>query len=392
MSRVTALSNYQQTVNFAEHISQLLKSCSFEALHKSLKNLSLVNLYTLYKLLSKAEQVQLLSKLPIFQRIDLTLLSKKSQPVIELLKVDQLRVIDINNTVAAIKSKRGKKSNSPIAVVDEFKQYLGMIEWHRLIDAPEHDLIANYLGEVTKLHVSEAPQNAAHIIANNNDHYAVLVDKQDHLIGILNLADIINHKRIKDQQTPTRPYLKIPVLSHVRQRIFWILALAVVGLLSGIIIQSYDDAITALIILAFYMPMVADTGGNAGSQAATVIIRSMAIGELKIHNWFAILYKELRIALFIGLGLAIVSYLKIYFLSYGIDLPDGLTLKVIALAIALALFVQVLSATVIGASLPLLVKLCKQDPAVVASPAITTIVDVTGLLIYFYITSTLLLY
>lgn len=392
MSRVTAINNQQHEPYFVDHISQLLKNSSFKDLHTTLKNITLVNLYNVYNQLPKTEQAQLLNKLPIVQKIDLTLLSNRSQPVIELLQPDQLQVVDIKNTVISIKSKLQKQSNAPIVVVDEFNRYLGIVELHHLIDAPDNDLIESYLSDVTKLHVSEQQQNAAQIIANNNDHYAVVVDKQEHLVGILNLSDIINISTIKEKKPTERPYLQVSVLNHVRQRIFWILALAVVGLLSGIIIQSYDDAITALIILAFYMPMVADTGGNAGSQAATVIIRSIAMGELKLQNWFAILYKEMRIAIFIGLGLGIVSYFKIYFLSYGIELPEGLTLTVIAFAIGLAIFIQVLTATVIGASLPLFVKWCKQDPAVVASPAITTIVDITGLLIYFYITSTILLY
>lgn len=390
MSRVTAITNHQHELNMANDISHLLKNYSFDTLQKNLKNLTLVSLYAIYKQLSKIEQTQLLKHLPCIQKTDLTLLSAKSEPVIELLKSEQLLIVNINHSVAFTKTQKLPESVQPIVVVDDFNQYLGVVELHRLFSASDDSLISDLLSSVSKLHVSETQKSAAIIIANNNDHFAVLVDNQNVTIGLISLTDIIKKKAIQEEKSDYRPYLKTPVMNHVRQRIFWILGLAVVGLLSGMVIQSYDDAITSLIVLAFYMPMVADTGGNAGSQAATVIIRSIALGELKLNNLWSILYKELRISLFIGLGLACVSYLKVYFLSYGIELPEGLTLQSIALAIGLALFIQVITATLIGASLPLLVKWCNQDPAVVASPAITTIVDITGLLIYFYITSSFL--
>lgn len=394
MSGVTAITNHQHEINIVHHIHPLTNGYSFDDIEEKTENLSLVNLYWIYKKLSKTEKNQLLANLSDSQKVDFLLLNTQLNPVIELVHHEKLLVVDENSTIGLIKSKRlnlqQPNNKNPIVVIDKFKQCLGIIELHSLFACPDDTLVAELLVSVSKLHVSETQQNAANIIAQNNDHFAILVDKQNAVIGLLSLTDIIKEQARQERQTENRPYLQTPVLSHVRQRIFWILALAVIGLLSGIIIQSYDDAITALIILAFYMPMVADTGGNAGSQAATVIIRSIALGELRLTNWLAILYKELRISLFIGLSLACVSYFKIYFLSYGVELPEALTLEVIALAIALALFIQVLSATLIGASLPLLVRLCNQDPAVVASPAITTIVDITGLLIYFYVTSTLL--
>ncbi|GLS92025.1 magnesium transporter MgtE [Psychromonas marina] len=396
MSGVSAIKNHQQESAIVNDIHTLLGGQACENIQQKIKKLSLINLYSIYQNLSKIERKQLLEYLPSTPKLDLIRLTAESDPVIELINTEQLLVVQENSTVGMVKSKRLNQqyvdNSNPIVVVNEFNQYLGIIELHHLIACPDDTLASEIVAESNKLHVSETQRNAANIIANSGTHFAVLVDNQNSVVGLLSLTDIIKNKAQQETQTDNRPYLQIPVLSHVRQRIFWILALAAVGLLSGIIIQSYDDAITALIILAFYMPMVADTGGNAGSQAATVIIRSIALGELKLKNWFAILYKEIRIALFIGLGLACVSFLKITFLSYGIDLPEGLTLTVIAFAIALAIFIQVLSATLIGASLPLIVKWFKQDPAVVASPAITTVVDVTGLLIYFYITSSFLLY
>ena len=317
MSRVTATNNHQHESNMACHISQLLNKYSFSDVQKSIKNLTLVSLYAVYSQLSKVHQKQLLKNVPITQKIDLALLSTEPSPVIELTTAEDFLVVKNNCNVGLVKTQLLRKplngSNYPIVITDEFNQYLGIVEQQSLFIATETSLITELLSSTTQLHVSEAQQSAVNILANNNDHFAVLVDKQNALVGLLKLTDIIKESNSNTPPAENRPYLQTPVLSHVRQRIFWILALAAVGLLSGIIIQSYDDAITALIILAFYMPMVADTGGNAGSQAATVIIRSIALGELRLKNWLAILYKELRIAIFIGIGLACVSYLKIYF-------------------------------------------------------------------------------
>jgi magnesium transporter len=136
-------------------------------------------------------------------------------------------------------------------------------------------------------------------------------------------------------------------------------------------------------ILTLYMPMVADTGGNAGSQLATVIVRALALGQITVTNWFKILWKEAKISLLLAICLGFLAYEKVLFLSWETDIPSAYSLPLITFMISLALALQVITATVIGVGLPLLVKRFGDDPAVVASPAITTVVDITGLFIYF---------
>ena len=178
-------------------------------------------------------------------------------------------------------------------------------------------------------------------------------------------------------------YSGTTVWQHFKKRVVWIASLAIVGLISGMIVHHYEDKISALIILALYMPMVADTGGNAGSQAATVIVRALALGQVTVRNWFRILFKEARISVLLSIVLGIIAFGKILFLSWETEVPEKLSLLYLATGISLALSLQVISATIIGASLPLIVKRLGGDPAVAASPAITTAVDITGLLIYF---------
>lgn len=140
------------------------------------------------------------------------------------------------------------------------------------------------------------------------------------------------------------------------------------------------------------MPMLADTGGNVGSQSATVIIRAIALKEIeaKFSEFFKVIFKELKISLFLAFTLAILTWGKVLFLTSQSDIPPGFSLMNISLCIALVLAIQVVTATLIGAILPLIAIKLKQDPALVASPALATVVDITGLLIYFS-TSKLLL-
>ncbi|MFO7873046.1 MAG: magnesium transporter [Bacteroidales bacterium] len=221
-----------------------------------------------------------------------------------------------------------------------------------------------------------------------------VINKYGQLAGIVRhdeAIDVIQAEQTEDMEkfmgiVPDLESLDYPetsVLSHFKRRVTWVASLAVIGTISGVIIHSYENAMSALIVLALYMPMVADTGGNVGSQAATVVIRAMALGQITVNSWLQILFKEARIAILVSLVLGIIAYGKILFLSWNTALPSGHSLFFVAFGISLALCIQVITATLIGASLPLIVKRLGGDPAVAASPAITTFVDITGLLIYF---------
>ncbi|MDR3073636.1 MAG: magnesium transporter, partial [Deltaproteobacteria bacterium] len=178
-------------------------------------------------------------------------------------------------------------------------------------------------------------------------------------------------------------YLRTSSWVHFKNRAYWVVVLALLGLVSGLIIHGFEDALTSMIILALYMPMVADTGGNTGSQSATLVVRALALGEISSKDALKVLFKELKVSVLLALTLAALSFAKVKFLSAGADIPLGVSLDKIACTIALALGIQVITATLIGAALPIGAAKMRLDPAVVASPALTTIVDITGLLIYF---------
>ncbi|TOQ10745.1 magnesium transporter [Vibrio parahaemolyticus] len=177
-------------------------------------------------------------------------------------------------------------------------------------------------------------------------------------------------------------YLSTGVLEHVKQRIGWIIALALLGIVSGLIIAQYEDTLSQLVLLAVYMPVIAAAGGNTGTQAATLVIRALATGELKKRQWLAVLWKESRVALYLALAIAIVMVGRIMLFSAG-QSTGGFELTDIALAIAVALFIQVSISTTLGGLLPIIARACKLDPAVLVSPVLASIVDISGMWIYF---------
>lgn len=182
---------------------------------------------------------------------------------------------------------------------------------------------------------------------------------------------------------PAGHYLKNSVLSHVRERVGWIVGLALLGIVSGLIISHYEDTLTQLVLLAVYMPVIAAAGGNTGSQAATLVVRALAMGEVRCRDWLAVLWKEFRISLIVAAILALVIVCRVMLFSNSAILPAGIELLDIALAIGIAIALQVVLSTTVGGLLPLIARICKLDPAVLVSPVLASLVDITGMIIYF---------
>ncbi|MEZ9739196.1 magnesium transporter [Vibrio splendidus] len=194
---------------------------------------------------------------------------------------------------------------------------------------------------------------------------------------------------IYSEVEPQQGYLSTGVLSHVRQRIGWIIALALLGIVSGLIIAQYEDILSQLVLLAIYMPVIAAAGGNTGTQAATLVIRALATGELKKRQWANVLWKELRVAICLALAIALVMIVRILLFSDN-QSTGGYDINMIAYAIAVALFIQVTISTVLGAGLPIVARLFKLDPAVLVSPVLASVVDISGMWIYFTVVNSFL--
>ena len=288
-----------------------------------------------------------------------------------------------------------KKTIYYVYVVDAEQKLQGFITLKDLIMAEPYQSVEQVLHtDYVFAYVDEDREKVATQIEKYDLVAIPILNKENQLVGIVThdeAIDVIRAEHSEDMQkfmgiaqaNEAFDYLGTSTMKHFKKRVVWIVSLAAVGIISGVIIHSYENALEKLLILALYMPMVADTGGNSGSQAATVVVRALALGQITIANWLKILWKEARISLLLAVCLGLLAYGKVLFLSWETDIPSAYSLPLIALMISLALALQVITATLIGAGLPLLVKRFGGDPAVAASPAITTVVDITGLLIYF---------
>ena len=225
-----------------------------------------------------------------------------------------------------------------------------------------------------------------------------VLDQENCMVGIITVddaIDVIQEEAEEDFQkmaaiAPTdKPYLKTSAFELWKNRIPWLVLLMLSATFTGMIISSFEDALSRLVILTAYIPMLMGTGGNSGAQASVTIIRALSLDELKLSDLPRVVWKEIRTAVMCGLALAVVCYVKIWLVD-GLLLGNAAITPAINLVVCLALFATVLSAKVVGAVLPMGAKALKLDPAVMASPFITTIVDATSLLIYFTLASALL--
>jgi len=287
-------------------------------------------------------------------------------------------------------------------VVDRNHRLIGFTNLKDLILARPDKRVSEFMSkELIYAQVDEDQESVARTIATYDRISIPVVDQDMTLLGIVthdDALDVIESEYTEDIEKfmaisgthEKEGYLNVPVRTHFRNRIYWVVILAFMGIVSGVVLHHFEETLSSLMILALYLPMLMDTGGNTGSQAATVVIRSLAVGELKPKDIFHVIWKEVRIALMISVVLGFLAFVRVMFLSRGVTIPMGFELSTIAWVIGLSLSFQVISATTIGALLPMLVSRLNLDPAVVASPAITTLVDITGLLIYFGTATTLL--
>lgn len=272
-------------------------------------------------------------------------------------------------------------------VTDSRRKLKGIVTVKDLLLAPKNELIRNIM-ETNIIYVStHTDKEEVASLFGKYDFLAVpVVDNEERLVGIVTVddaIDVIQDEATEDIEmmaaiTPTdKPYMKTGVFATWKKRIPWLLLLMISATFTGSIITSFEDALSASIVLTGFIPMLMDTGGNAGSQASVSIIRGLSLGEIEYKDIGRILWKEARVAFLCGVSLAAANFVKLL-------LIDRVTISV-AIVVCSTLVVTVLAAKLVGCSLPVLAKRIGFDPAVMASPFITTIVDALSLLIYFRI-------
>ncbi len=250
--------------------------------------------------------------------------------------------------------------------------------------------------------ISVSTHDDRETVARQLSHYNFLalpvVDGENRMVGIVTFddaMDVLQEAATEDMEIMSgmlpseQTYLNSPVWQLFRNRIPWLLLLMVSATFTGMIITAFEGALAAQVALTAFIPMLMGTGGNSGSQSSVTVIRALSLDQLRLSDLGQVIWKEIRTAVLCGLALAVVCFVKIWLVDHWLLANEDITLMV-DLVVCLSLLVTVVAAKLVGAALPLLAKALGLDPAVMASPFITSIVDALSLLVYFFFARSLL--
>ncbi len=277
-------------------------------------------------------------------------------------------------------------------VTDPTNKIIGLVTAKDLMLAPKNAYVSDIMEEnVIYAHTEEDKETVARTISDYGFLALPVVDRELRLVGIVTVddaMDVLQEENTEDiakmaAMAPSdKPYLKTGVFTLWKTRVLWLLILMLGATFTGLILNSYEALLPTCLVAC--VPMIMGTGGNSGSQASVTVIRALSLGEIETRDVGRVIWKELRTALLLGFTLAIACFAKLIFLDgmlLGIEGYDWLT----SLVVSLALYGTVILAKLVGAILPILAKLCHLDPAVVANPFITTIVDAVSVILFCYL-------
>lgn len=284
-------------------------------------------------------------------------------------------------------------------VVANDGKLIGITTIKDLLLADEDDVIESLMEtNVISVGTLDDQELVAHTI-NNYDFLALpVVDTENRLVGIVTIDDAIDvmvEETTEDIQkmaaigSTDKPYTRVGVFETLWHRVPWLLLLMISSTFTGIIIAGYEERLVGSIILTAFIPMLMGTGGNAGSQSSVTIIRSLSLDEIEFKDIFWVMFKECRVSILCGILLGAVNFGKILLID-GWMLQNPEINAQISLVVSITLTITIIVAKIIGCSLPMIAKKLRLDPAVMASPFITTIVDVVSLLVYFWIATSIL--
>lgn len=277
-------------------------------------------------------------------------------------------------------------------VLDQQRTLVGTVALRYLLLSPPDAVIGDIMNEnIISLHTLMDQEEVARQFKKYDFTSMPVVDNEDRLVGIITVDDVVD---ILEEETTEdiekmaaivpsdKPYMKTGVIESWKKRIPWLLLLMISATFTGKIISSFEDALSRYVVLTAFIPMLMDTGGNAGGQASAVIIRGLSLDEIQFSDWLTVVWKEIRTAVLCGLTLAVCNIVKMLVI-------ERVSIWV-ALVVSVTLFLAVIVAKIVGSTLPMIARKIGMDPAVMASPFITTIVDAISLLIYFRIATVVL--
>ena len=307
------------------------------------------------------------------------------------------RDMTVGEAIAKIRRVGVDKETVYTCYVSEKRKLVGVISVKNLLTANDDEIIENLMTtECISVLTTDDREEAVEKIGKYGFLAIPVLDKEERIVGIVTVDDAMDVMETEASEDiaqmaailpSEKPYLKTGAVRLWLSRIPWLLLLMLSATLTSKIISSYETALAACAVLTAFIPMIMGTGGNAGGQASVTIIRGLSLDEIRLKDAFWVIWKELRVSLLCGLTLAPFAFLKVMYLDGLYAEPDGVR---ISLIVSATLFLVVIVAKLVGCILPLLVKVIRLDPAVVANPFITTVVDALALVVYFALASRLI--
>lgn len=328
--------------------------------------------------------------------ITLSLLGYPEDSVGRLMTPDYVYVNEDNTVEEAFAIIRKYAKNTEtidvIYVINDNGELIDDLRIKEFILANPEKKVSELMDErVIALNVNDDQEHANQVFKMNNRVALPVVDDNNVLLGIITIDDILwvateefseDMQKMGGTEALNEPYLEMPLFRLFRKRIGWMIILFLGEMLTATAMQHFEDEIAKAVVLAMFIPLIISSGGNSGSQASTLIIQAMAVGEITLHDWWRILKREIMSGLLLGSVLGVVGFTRVavwqqFTHIYGVHWVG------VALTVGVSLVGVVLWGTLSGSMLPLLLKRVGADPAVSSAPFVATLVDVTGLVIYF---------
>ncbi|HEX6593060.1 MAG TPA: magnesium transporter [Bacillota bacterium] len=299
--------------------------------------------------------------------------------------------LEIDQAIEHLREEvKNKRNIHYIYVIDEEKRLIGTLSLRELLAAEGDSLVSTYMETDVVYFPTDLDQEPAATVFRDTDLVTIpVVNRNEQLIGVVHVDEIID---VIQEETTEDFHKMAPVGSMdeglgdanaftlYRKRIGWLVLLVFINIFSGAGIAHFEDVIASNIALVFFLPLLVDSGGNAGSQSATLMIRAMAVGDIKMKDWLKMFLKEISVSVALGLTMALaVATVGVF--------RGGIK---IAIVVAITMTVIVVVGSLIGMSMPFIFNKLKLDPATASAPLITSIADIVGVLIYFSIASKLL--
>lgn len=334
---------------------------------------------------------------PEERKVTLSLLGYPEDSVGRLMTPDYVYVYQ-HNTMDEVfatirKYARNSETIDVIYVINEYGQLIDDVRIRDIILAAPDKRIEDVIdGRVVSLKVNDDQENASQVFKMNNRVALPVVDENNILLGIVTIDDMLwvaNEEFSEDMQKMggtealNEPYLDIPLLKLFRKRVGWLIVLFIGELLTATAMGHFEDEIAKALVLALFVPLIISSGGNSGSQASTLIIQAMAVGEIHLSDWWRVLKREIISGILLGTVLGILGFLRVGIWHSIMPEIYGPHWAMIGATVGFSLIGVVLWGTLTGSMLPILLKKLGADPAVSSAPFVATLVDVTGLIIYF---------